>query len=252
MQLDWTTFTFELINFLVLVWLLKHFLYRPVLEVMDRRQRAIRETVEAAEAQSREAQALQGRYQQSLEAWQQEQAQQQTQLQQTLAQQRREALAALEQELETEREKARVVSAREAAQQRQLNEIQAVENGRRFAARLLRGVAGAEVEQGLIRLFLDELRHLPEERAQELRQRVRQEELQPQIESAFPLSEAMQAQLQQALEGLLDQAISPTYQQQPQLVAGVRVALGERVLEANVADELELFGAAALESEHEH
>ena len=40
MQIDWTTFALEIINFLVLVWILKRFLYRPVLDTLARRRAA--------------------------------------------------------------------------------------------------------------------------------------------------------------------------------------------------------------------
>lgn len=38
MQIDWTTFVLEIVNFLALVWLLKRFLYTPVLDVLARRR----------------------------------------------------------------------------------------------------------------------------------------------------------------------------------------------------------------------
>ena len=38
MQFDWTTFVLEVLNFLVLLWILKRFLYQPVLDVLDARQ----------------------------------------------------------------------------------------------------------------------------------------------------------------------------------------------------------------------
>ena len=37
MEINWTTFVLEIVNFLILVWLLKHFFYRPVLAVVARR-----------------------------------------------------------------------------------------------------------------------------------------------------------------------------------------------------------------------
>lgn len=63
MTLDWITVAAQLVNFLVLVWLLKRFLYRPVLDGIDAREaeiaarmaeaRQIRETAEAARAEHR-------------------------------------------------------------------------------------------------------------------------------------------------------------------------------------------------------
>ena len=36
--MDWRTLAFQAVNFLVLVWLLQHFLYQPVMEIMERRK----------------------------------------------------------------------------------------------------------------------------------------------------------------------------------------------------------------------
>ncbi|ABB23931.1 MULTISPECIES: F0F1 ATP synthase subunit B [Chlorobium/Pelodictyon group] len=41
MLFDWFTFWAQLLNFLILVWLLKRFLYRPVLEAIDEREKKI-------------------------------------------------------------------------------------------------------------------------------------------------------------------------------------------------------------------
>ena len=39
MQLNWSTFVLEIINFLILVWVLKRFLYKPVLAAIAQRCR---------------------------------------------------------------------------------------------------------------------------------------------------------------------------------------------------------------------
>ena len=41
MEFGWSTFLLEIINFLVLVWLLHRFFYRPVLDIVAERQRQI-------------------------------------------------------------------------------------------------------------------------------------------------------------------------------------------------------------------
>ncbi|MGE0459776.1 MAG: F0F1 ATP synthase subunit B [Vicinamibacterales bacterium] len=55
MQIDWLTVGAQIVNFLVLVALLRRFLYRPVLDAMDRREQRIAERLH--EAERREAQA---------------------------------------------------------------------------------------------------------------------------------------------------------------------------------------------------
>lgn len=59
MLIDWFTIIAQLINFLVLVWLLKHFLYRPILNTIDAREKRIAD--ELADADSKRAEAEQKR-----------------------------------------------------------------------------------------------------------------------------------------------------------------------------------------------
>lgn len=57
MLIDWFTVAAQLINFLILVWLLKRFLYRPILDALDARERLIAETL--ADATAKQSQAEQ-------------------------------------------------------------------------------------------------------------------------------------------------------------------------------------------------
>ena len=62
MSIDWITVIAQIANFLLLVWLLKHFLYRPILDGIDAREAEIsRRMAEAGEAQKK-AQAAEAEY----------------------------------------------------------------------------------------------------------------------------------------------------------------------------------------------
>lgn len=50
MRIDWWTLALQTVNFLVLVWLLQHFLYKPVSEVIARRRAATDAVLAEAEA----------------------------------------------------------------------------------------------------------------------------------------------------------------------------------------------------------
>ena len=64
MQIDWFTIVAQLVNFLILVGLLKRFLYRPVVDAMDRREHRIAEQLREAEASKQEADARAREFQQ--------------------------------------------------------------------------------------------------------------------------------------------------------------------------------------------
>jgi len=64
MSIDWITVIAQIANFLVLVWLLKRFLYRPILDGIDAREAEItRRMAEAGEAEKK-AQAAEATFRQ--------------------------------------------------------------------------------------------------------------------------------------------------------------------------------------------
>ncbi len=58
MELDWSTFLLQIINFLVLVWILNRFLYQPVMKVIAERKAAVEKTLADSERARAEARAL--------------------------------------------------------------------------------------------------------------------------------------------------------------------------------------------------
>ncbi len=56
MQIDWFTFIAEIINFLVLMALLKRFLYGPIIKAMEQRERKISDRLQQAAEKTQEAQ----------------------------------------------------------------------------------------------------------------------------------------------------------------------------------------------------
>lgn len=55
MTIDWWTFFLQTVNFLLLVWLLQHFLYRPVRAVIEKRRELAERALREAQATEKEA-----------------------------------------------------------------------------------------------------------------------------------------------------------------------------------------------------
>src|SRR3974377_298212 len=55
MLIDWFTVCAQVVNFLLLIWLLKRFLYKPILGAMDAREKEIAGRLHDAETQKTEA-----------------------------------------------------------------------------------------------------------------------------------------------------------------------------------------------------
>lgn len=249
MELNWTTFVLEILNFLVLVWLLKHFLYKPVKGVIERRREGIEAQLQQAEEKQQQAESLREQYENRLGEWEQEREAARQQLQQEIEEQRRKQLEAVRREAEAEREKGEVLARRQLQEQQRKNEVQALEQGARFVSRLLEAIASPAVQEQLFLHLLEELQHLPPAQRDALQSVVKHDgDVTAQVLSAFPLEEAQQQQLRQALEARIPQHhLHYEFHEDRKLMAGLRITVGPWVVHANLHDELKTFAAIAYE-----
>lgn len=238
MTLNWSTLVLEIINFLVLIWLLQRFLYRPVQQLLERRQAEIQRTLIEAEQRQQQAEKLHLQYQNQHSAWQKQQHQSKAELNIALENQRKTALEQLQQQLQAAREKELAVITRQREQQQQHDQQLALSNGCRFAGQLLRYCSGPDLEQRLIELLIQELRSAPDELCQALR---RESVLDIKVETTQELSPSQLETLSQLLNRLLQSEVKVTTVVNQELIAGIRITLGGRILGANIADELQAF-----------
>jgi len=249
-ELNWSTFLLEIVNFLVLVWLLKRFFYKPVQQVIARRQQGIEQRLAAAENMQAEAQQLQQRYAGRLQDWEREKQQQREQLREELRAERTQREQELRTALQQQRQRAQTLAEREnRAQARQL-ERRALEQGGEFAARLLREGAGPELEARLQTLLIEALVNISDEQRAALCAELNNSDGAVDVASAFPLAEAQRAELAKALEDLGGRSLQCHFVADPELVAGLRIAIGAWVLDCNIRAELGGFARAAELSLH--
>jgi F-type H+-transporting ATPase subunit b len=248
LELNWTTVVLEIVNFLVLVWLLKRFLYKPVKEAIRRRQQGIEEQLQMAENMHQEAEALRKQYENRLVEWEDERRNARSTLQHEIEQERLQLKDKLQQELEAERKKNEILASRQAKEQQRQSEIRALELGARFSARLLSSVSSEAMQKSLIDLLMTELQQLPVDQEEVLLAMVESgKDITVQVISAYPLDEAGKQTLQNYLDSLLANSLKYEYTTDQKLMAGLRITIGPWVIHANLHDELRTFASIAHE-----
>ena len=244
MELDWTTFILEIVNFLVLVWILRRFLYRPVMNVVAQRRAAIAQDLQDAQATQEQAKSLQAQYENRLADWQQERETARQQLRDEIEAERQKLLAQLQAELAEQRHKEQVLAQRrdenllrEARQQAQVLSTQ-------FAAKLLGRLAAPELEERLLEMLLEDLPRLPEAQRKTLAAAQRDSQAPVKVSSAFPMSDAQRQAVHTAVQKMLGMAADCEFREDPALLAGVSVHIGSHYLQANLKEELRFFDDA--------
>lgn len=241
MEFDWTTAILEAVNFLVLVWLLKRFFYRPVLAVIEKRRAESEQILADAEARRQEAEALKAEYASRLgdAARQRDLALERLELE--MATERARRLEAVKTEAEAECRRRQLLEARDAGEREAALERRAVDVAARFAGRLLDRLSGPELEARLVDLALEELSTAGEERLAVIREALREAGTSVDVVTAHPLDAARRDALAAALARIAGAALAPAFRQDAALKAGLRVTAGSWVLMANLRDELGFF-----------
>lgn len=247
MELSWSTFLLEIVNFLVLVWILKRFLYKPVIDIITKRREEIDQTRQAAREERRAGEALRAHYENRLADWEGEKEAARTAFQGEIEKERAHRLEALATELEGERRKQEVIAERERRESERRLETQTLALASGFATRFLTRIAGPELERKLVEVLQEDLPGLSADRRRTLEQALRQESGPIEVTSAYPLDAAGRGKLEQALADLAGRGVACRYRQDSRLIAGAQLQVGAWVLHANLRDELRGFTEAGRE-----
>lgn len=243
MEFDWTTFFLEILNFLVLLWILQRFIYRPILNSLDQRQQRIKDESARAEQLRDEAETLRHEYEARLTDWNQECELNRHQLEQELAQLRNAGLENLKKTLADEAAKSRArdeaaVTAHESALRREARSAAYSQ-----VSLMLQRLASPELTHNIVGIFLEDLGDLPEIDQHALRKAATMLITASAVEiiSAHPLNPADRSLLVDGLSTTARQDLRFAFKEDPSLIAGILAIVGECQLHANLADELAFF-----------
>jgi F-type H+-transporting ATPase subunit b len=238
MEFNLSTFVLEIINFLILIWILQRLFYKPLLEVITKRKQFIELSLSDAKNLRQQAEQQRTLYENRQKLWEQEKQAAITALHQQFEVERRTQLDRLNIDLEQERQKAKVTQSKQQQELQHQLEKQALQNGAKFAGILLQQSAGPELETRLFTLLMDNLTILPDACKQSLTMFGTKKSVPIKIFSAYPLTAEMHQQLEQKLATLISSPINFQYHQDAALIAGLRMDIGAWVLNANLQHEL--------------
>ncbi|WP_428265074.1 F0F1 ATP synthase subunit delta [Haliangium sp.] len=259
MGFNWTTFGFEVINFLVLVWLLRGIVYRPLARGIEARRQAIAEREQAADERMAAAEAREAEYEtraQALEELRRETVREATE---QAAEERARMLAQAREDAAAERSRAQhLVEVEREAAATWIREL-AVERATELAGKMLMQLAPDAVDAALFDMLVAEIEAQRELICRELgiatgaearlgagEARAGADE-RPEIEvvGAHMPAEAELERLRAALAAALGTPPRLILREDDSLVAGALVRVGHRVLDASIAGQIDLLRARA-------
>ena len=251
MPIDWFTVVAQAINFLILVWLLKRFLYKPILHAIDEREKGIASQLAAAEAKKAEAQKERDDFQHKNEEFDQERAA-------LLKKVTDEATAERQHLLDEARKDADSLRAKrqEALRNEQRNLSQEIIRWTQkevfgIARKTLADLATASLEEQMSEAFVSRLRALSGSAKDQLAAALKSPPHSARVCSAFALPPAQRSAIERAVKETFAAEVQVQFEISPELISGIELSANGQKVAWSIADYLATLAKGAAELVHE-
>lgn len=238
MLIDWFTVGAQVLNFVVLVWLMKHFLYQPVLDAIATREKRIADQIADAAAKEKEAATEHKTFEDKNTAFDQQRA---SLLDKATADAKAEGLR-----LADEAQKAALALAakHEHALARQAAHLQQTIAGRAahevfaVARKTLSDLANADLESRMVEVFTQHLRELPDPAREQLAAALKPGTEPALVRSHFELPTDQQAAIQNAVNATFSANVPLRFETAGDAVCGIELSAGGQKLAWTIAEYL--------------
>ncbi|HRS97916.1 MAG TPA: F0F1 ATP synthase subunit delta [Smithella sp.] len=223
MHIDWFVFFCQVFNFLLLVYLLKRFLYGRIIQAMDDREAKIAARFAEAEELKQKADEAAALYEKRNQMLDEAQDRMLNEAAMAAEAKRKELMEGVRRDVEQLKARWQDMLLREQSaffgELRQRAAKQLYETARRA----LGDLAGADLEERIVDEFIRRINFLDEEKSVQIRNAVKGGGNQVTVQSAFGISDGQKARLEEALKKQISNGFTLRYVRQPEIVSGIEL-----------------------------
>jgi F-type H+-transporting ATPase subunit b len=238
MLIDWFTVGAQALNFLILVWLMKRFLYKPILNAIDVREKRIATELANADAKKAEAQKEHDEFQHKNAEFDQQRAalltkatdEAKAERQRLLDEARNAALALRSKRQETLRDEEQ--NLHQAITRRTQQEVFAI------ARKALTDLATTSLEERMGEVFTRRLREMDGKAKDALGKALKTASDPGIVRSTFDVPADQRAAIQNALNETFSAEIRVRFETSPDLISGIELTTNGQKLAWSIADYL--------------
>lgn len=238
MLINWFTIVAQACNFLILVWLMKRFLYKPVLDAIDEREKRISAELANADAKKAEAQKESDRFSQKNRKFDQQRAtlmkkatdDAQAERQRLLDEARNAAAALNRKQQELLKNEAQELY--QAISRRTQQEVFAI------AQKVLTDLAGVSLEERIAGIFLCRLQEMDAEAKAGFAEVIKTASDPAILRSAFDLPGEQRTLIQKAINETFSAEINIQFETSPDLISGIELIANGQKVAWSIADYL--------------
>lgn len=224
MQIDWFTVIAQIINFLLLVWLLKRFLYKPILNALEERETRIASQLEDAESNKEIAIKEQEEFRQKNEDFEHKKREIMKKAMDESEEKRQKLLEEARNEANQLRNQLKKTS--EEAQQNLNREIEqkVLQEVFSITKKTLADLASLDLEEQTVKVFIKRLNELTEEDKKQILKAFQLNSDPILVRSAFELANEQQTEIQNAIVEILGTETQFQFKIVPELVSGIELS----------------------------
>ncbi len=223
MKINWFTVIAQLINFIILVWLLKKFLYKPVLDAIDAREKKIVSRLEDAKTKKEEAKKEQDEY---LEKNKQFDGQKKELMDKAIA----DTKLQKDKLMEDARKEVDALQAKQQIALRGMQEDLKIELAQKaqqqvfdISRKTLTDLASVSLEEQSAKYFISRLEELKDEEMKQFKDAFKSGNNPVLIQSAFELHKKQQNEIKKAVDEILGKETEFEFKTAPEIISGIEL-----------------------------
>jgi F-type H+-transporting ATPase subunit b len=224
MKINWFTVIAQVVNFLVLVWLMKRYLYKPVLNAIDEREKKIAAQLADAEAKKGEASKEQADFKLKNEQFDQAKKELMDKVVADTNEERKKLTEAARKDADTIRVKQEnslkemLENMNHEIAQKTRQEVFAI------SRKALSDLASVSLEEQSARLFIKQLNELKDEEKEKFVEACKSDKNPVLVQSAFELSPGVQTDILNAVKTLLGSETQSQFRIAPDIISGIELS----------------------------
>ena len=225
MKIDWFTVIAQVINFLILVWLLKRFLYKPILNAIEEREKKVASQLSDASSKMEEANEKLTQYEQKNQEFDQKKK---GMMDEAVAQSKEEKQKLFEQArndadtLRLQLEKA--VKEKEESLEKEIAE-KTQQEVFDISRKALKDLAGADLEEQTVKAFISKLNEPAGTVKQQILSIINSGKTALMVKSAFELSEKQKEDIKNTIKNISEKEGTFQFEISPQLISGIELSV---------------------------
>lgn len=252
MQIDWFTLIAQIVNFLILLVLLKKVLFDRIVKAMDERQQKISSELQEAEDKQQKAQETLEEYQSKREHLEEERQDILNQAKQEAEDQKEEWTREARQAVDNKRQQWEQALQQQREEFRQTLKRRSGQQVYNIARKVLSDMANLSLEQQMVQVFQQKLQTLDDEETQDVNNAVAENEDAMKIRTTFELEEDLREDLKATLHDTFTDDLRVDFETESNMICGIDLRAGDQSITWSIDDYLQSLEQMFQELLEEH